>query len=56
MAPAQGHVPGSGVGGSFEIVPLPVHNAALEMAQRLTDALGAALSTLQLPEQQSANI
>jgi quinol monooxygenase YgiN len=40
---------------SFEIVPLPVHNAALEMAQRLTDALGAALSTLQLPEQQSAN-
>src|SRR5262245_24297478 len=29
---------------SFEIVSLPNHNAALEMAQRLTDALSAALA------------
>lgn len=32
---------------SFEMVPLPHHNAALEMAQRLTDALSAALASLQ---------
>jgi autoinducer 2-degrading protein len=29
---------------SFEIVPLPIHNAALEMASRLVEALNAALA------------
>ena len=39
---------------SFEIVSLPMHNTALEMAQRLTDALGAALANLQPREPAAA--
>lgn len=30
---------------SFEIVPLPVHNSALEMANRLVEALNATLTS-----------
>lgn len=39
---------------SFEIVSLPHHNAALEIAQRLTDTLSMALANLQAQEQGSA--
>lgn len=38
---------------SFEMVSLPHHNAALELAQRLTDALNLALANLQTQEQNS---
>ena len=39
---------------SFEIVPLPVHNTALEMANRLVEALNAALHPAETPDQQAA--
>lgn len=38
---------------SFEIVPLPVHNAALEMANRLVEALNAALAPKEAHDQQA---
>lgn len=41
---------------SFEIVPLPVHNTALEMAQRLADALSTALTPPSAREQQPASM
>jgi heme-degrading monooxygenase HmoA len=39
---------------SFEIVPLPVHNTALEMANRLVEALNAAMHAGEPPEHQAA--
>lgn len=39
---------------SFEIVPLPVHNSALEMANRLVEALNAALGSKENRDQQTA--
>jgi autoinducer 2-degrading protein len=38
---------------SYEIVPLPIHNAALEMANRLVEALNAALSPKDTRDQQA---
>lgn len=39
---------------SFEIVPLPVHNSALEMAGRLVEALNAALAPKETLDQQTS--
>jgi autoinducer 2-degrading protein len=40
---------------SFEIVSLPMHNAALEMANRLVEALNAALAPKETRDQQAAS-
>ncbi len=39
---------------SFEMVALPMHNSALEMAQRLADALSASLAPKEARDQQTA--
>lgn len=40
---------------SFEFVPLPVHNSALEMANRLVEALNAALMPRESRDQGAAS-